>query len=367
MAEQATAAQAAQDVTTASTRMKKLLDEAVTKKASDLHITVGVPPVIRVDGKLMPVSGESVLTPQDSRKLAQSIMTESQVERLLARRELDFSFGYRTMRFRVNAFFERGNMSAALRLIPKEIRTLAELGLPSILERFTLPTQGLVLLTGPTGHGKSTTTAALIKHINDSRRTHVITIEDPIEYLFEHNKSIIQQREVGSDTLSFSRALRSALREDPNIVVLGEMRDLETIEAAMTVAETGHLVFATLHTNNAAQTADRIIDVFPPHQQPQVRTQLANVLVGIVSQRLLPRISGGRIAAAELLFANPAVRNTIREGKTHQLNNIIQISAADGMISLDKVLAELVTKGEVTIDDALTWAYDQKALKTMVY
>lgn len=358
---------ASQDVTTASARMKKLLDEAVTRNASDLHLSVGVPPVIRVDGKLMPVSGQELLTAQDTRKLTQSIMTESQLERLMARREVDFSFGYRSMRFRVNIFFERGNLAAALRLIPKDIKSMADLGLPKILENFTLPSQGLVLITGPTGHGKTTTVAALIRHINDTRRSHIVTIEDPIEYLFDHNKSIIQQRELGSDTLSFGRALRSALREDPNIVVVGEMRDLETIEAALTVAETGHLVFATLHTNNAAQTADRIIDVFPPHQQAQVRTQLANVLVGIVSQRLLPRISGGRLAAAEIMVANAAVRNVIREAKTHQLNNIIQISAGDGMISLDKVLAELVTKGEVTIDDALAWAFDQKAFKMMVY
>jgi twitching motility protein PilT len=355
------------DVTTTSARMKKLLDEAVSHKASDLHISVGVPPILRIDGKLTPVTGEEILTEDDTKKLCQSIMTPSQLERHHARRELDFSFGYKSMRFRVNAFFERGSMAAALRLIPKDIRTLEELGLPSALEKFTLPTQGLVLVTGPTGHGKTTTVAAMIRAINDARRTHIVTIEDPIEYLFEHNKSIIQQREIGSDTLSFSRALRSALREDPNIVVLGEMRDLETIEAAMTVAETGHLVLATLHTNNAAQTADRIIDVFPPHQQPQIRTQLANVLVGIISQRLLPRVSGGRIAAAEIMIANSAVRNVIREAKTHQLNNIIQLSAGEGMISLDKVLSELVTKGEVTIDDALTWAFDQKSFKAMVY
>ncbi len=355
------------DVTNASTRMKKLLDEAMSQKASDLHISVGIPPVIRVDGKLQPVAGESILTPADSKKLTQSIMTETQLERLAAKRELDFSFGYRAMRFRVNVFFERGNLACALRLIPKDLRSLEQLNLPTTLEKFTLPTQGLVLVTGPTGHGKTTTVSALLKLINDTRRSHIVTIEDPIEYLFEHNKSIIQQREVGSDTLSFARALRSALREDPNIVFLGEMRDLETVEAALTVAETGHLVFATLHTNNAAQTADRIIDVYPPHQQPQVRTQLANVLVGIISQRLLPRTSGGRIVASEIMIATSAVRNLIREGKTHQLNNVIQISGADGMISLDKVLAELVSKGEVTIDEALTWAYDQKALKAMIY
>lgn len=355
------------DVNTTSARMKKLLDEAVERKASDLHISVGVPPILRVDGKLVPVAGEEILNEEDTKKLCQSIMTPAQLERHHARRELDFSFGYKSMRFRVNAFFERGSMAAALRLIPKEIRSLEELGLPASLEKFTMPTQGLVLITGPTGHGKTTTVAAMVRSINDNRRTHIVTIEDPIEYLFEHNKSIIQQREIGSDTLSFARALRSALREDPNIVILGEMRDLETIEAAMTVAETGHLVLATLHTNNAAQTADRIIDVFPPHQQPQIRTQLANVLVGIVSQRLLPRVSGGRIAAAEIMIANSAIRNVIRESKTHQLNNIIQLSAGEGMIGLDKVLAELVTKGEITIDDALTWAFDQKSFKAMVY
>lgn len=353
--------------TTASTRMKKLLDEAIAKGASDLHLSVGLPPVIRIDGQLIAVAGEQALTPVDTQKLASSIMTETQLERLTAKREVDFSFGYQAMRFRVNVFHERGNTACALRLIPKQIRTLAELNLPTVLEKFTLPTQGLVLITGPTGHGKTTSVAALIKHINDTRRAHIITVEDPIEYLFEHNKSIIQQREVGSDTLSFARALRSALREDPNVVVLGEMRDLETIETTLTVAETGHLVFATLHTNNAAQTADRIIDVFPPHQQPQVKTQLANVLLGIVSQRLLPRVSGGRIVATEIMVANSAVRNVIRESKTHQLTNIIQTSAVEGMISLDKVLAELVSKGEVTIDEALIWAADPKAFKMMVY
>ncbi len=354
-------------ISTASTRMKKLLDEAIAKKASDLHVAVGVPPILRVDGKLAAVSGQDPLTPVETRKLAESLMTEAQLERLLEQRDIDFSFGYQTMRFRANIFFERGSIGVSLRLIPKELQSIGDLKLPSFLEKFTLPTQGLVLITGPTGHGKTTTVSALIKHINDTRREHIITIEDPIEYIFEHKKSVIQQREVGSDATSFASALRAALREDPNIVVLGEMRDLETIEAALTVAETGHLVFATLHTNNAAQTADRIIDVFPPHQQTQIRSQLANVLLGIVSQRLLPRVAGGRIVAAEIMIANAAVRNLIREGKAHQLNNIIQTSAAEGMIGLDKILAELVTKGEVTIDDALTWANDPKQFKSMVY
>ncbi len=351
----------------ASANMKKLLDEAISRSASDLHITNGLPPILRVDGTLLPIAGEKILSNAETQQLSESIMTETQIKQFVARREIDFSFGYQSMRFRANVFFERGTVACALRLIPKDVRGIEELSLPTVLEKFTLPTQGLVLVTGPTGHGKTTTVAALIKHINESRRAHIITIEDPIEYLFEHNKSIIQQREVGSDTLSFARALRAALREDPNIVFLGEMRDLETIEAALTVAETGHLVFATLHTNSAAQTADRIIDVFPPHQQPQVRTQLANVLLGIISQRLIPRVSGGRIVATEIMAANSAVRNIIREGKTHQLKNTIQTSAVEGMISLDKVLAELVSKGEITIDDALVWTSDPKAFKMMVY
>ena len=238
-------------------------------------------------------------------------------------------------------------MAASFRFIPRQIRNLQDLNLPPILERFTQSTQGLVIIAGPTGHGKSTTLAALVELINESRSDHIITIEDPIEYVFEHKKSNISQREVGSDTNTFGRALRAALREDPNVILVGEMRDLETIEAALTIAETGHLVLTTLHTNSAAQTADRIINVFPPHQQEQIRMQLANVLIGIVSQRLLPRVAGGRIVAAEILIANNAVRTMIREGKSHQVDNIISTSAAEGMIGLDKVLAELVSKGEI--------------------
>lgn len=348
-------------------QMKGLLDQAIEKKSSDLHLTVGIPPMLRIDGRLTPLVDEGVLTAETCEKLTLSIMTPEQVERLRQRKELDFSFGYQQMRFRTNVFYQKGYLSASLRLIPLSIKSMADLGLPPILERFTLPSQGFVIITGPTGHGKSTSLAALIDQINDSRSEHIITIEDPIEYVFEHKKSVISQREVGSDTNSFARALRSALREDPNVVLVGEMRDLETIDAALTLAETGHLVFTTLHTNSASQTADRIIDVFPPHQQQQVRMQLANVLLGVVSQRLLPRISGGRILACEIMLANSAVRNTIREGKTHQLPNIIQTSASEGMISLDKVLAELVSKGEITIDDALTWSLDPKAFKMMVY
>jgi len=350
-----------------TSQMKDLLDKAIEKNASDLHITVGLPPTIRIDGKLMPVTDAGVVTPESAQRLLVSIMNNDQMERLQQRKELDFSFGYQKMRFRTNAFYQKGNMGAALRLIPMSIKTMEELGVPPILERFTEPSQGFVIITGPTGHGKSTTIASLIHAINQKRSEHIITIEDPIEYVFEHNKSMIVQREVGSDTNSFSRALRSALREDPNVILVGEMRDLETIEAALTLAETGHLVFTTLHTNSAAQTADRIIDVFPPHQQQQVRMQLANVLLGVVSQRLLPKTNGGRVLATEIMVANSAVRNTIREGKTHQLPNIIQTSASEGMISLDKVLAELVSRGEITVDVALSWALDPKAFKMMVY
>ncbi len=352
---------------TLSQSMQKLLDLSIERKASDLHLTAGVPPTMRIDGQLVPVAGESALTHETVAGLVQSFMTAEQLERLKLRKEVDFSFGYNDTRFRTNTYFQKGNLAASLRLIPKIIKNLQELGLPPILDKFTAPSQGFFIITGPTGHGKSTTLAAMINQINHTRADHIVTIEDPIEYVFEHDKSIISQREVGSDTNSFARALRSALREDPNIVLVGEMRDLETIDAALTLAETGHLVFTTLHTNSAAQTADRVIDVFPPHQQQQVRMQLANVLLGVVSQRLIPRTSGGRIAACEIMVANSAVRATIREGKTHQLPNVIQTSAAEGMISLDKVLAELVSKGEITIDNALTWALDPKGFKMMVY
>lgn len=352
---------------TLSAEVQRLLDYAISQNASDLHVTVGAPPIIRVDGRLLAVKGEEVVTPDIAKGFVEGLTPPEQLERLEQRKEIDFSFGYKNTRYRTNIYFQKGYLAAALRLIPSKIRTIAELGLPPILEKFTTPSQGFFIITGPTGHGKSTTLAAMVDHINETRTEHIVTIEDPIEYVFEHKKSLISQREVGSDTNSFARALRAVLREDPNVVLLGEMRDLETIEAALTVAETGHLVFTTLHTNSAAQTADRIIDVFPPHQQQQVRQQLASVLLGVVSQRLIPKTNGGRVVAAEIMVADSAVRNLIREGKTHQLQNVIQTSAAAGMISLDKVLAELVARGEITLDDALTWALDPKAFKMMVY
>ena len=343
-----------------------IMAEAVKRNASDIHITAGIPVMLRTDGRLEPYQSE--LDKKHSESIILSFMDDFQKERLKREKEVDFSFSYeKDVRFRVNLFYQRGDLSASMRLIPSKIQTFEELGLPPVIEKFTTPSQGFVIATGPTGHGKSTTLASMVDHINHTRKEHIITIEDPIEYMFKNDKSVIEQREVYSDTRSFARALRSALREDPNVILIGEMRDLETISAALTLAETGHLVYTTLHTNDAAQTADRIIDVFPPHQQQQVRQQLANVLLGVVSQRLLPRVSGGRIIACEILIANNAVRNVIREGKTHQLPNIIQTSVSEGMITLDKVLAELVSKGEVSLDDALAWASDPKSFKMKVY
>ena len=343
-----------------------IMAEAVKRNSSDIHITANVPVMLRIDGKLEPYQDQ--LDKKHSESIILSFMDDFQKERLKREKEVDFSFSYeKDVRFRVNVFYQRGDLSASMRLIPSKIKTFEELGLPPVIEKFTTPSQGFVIVTGPTGHGKSTSLASMVDHINHTRKEHIITIEDPIEYMFKNDKSIIEQREVYSDTRSFARALRSALREDPNVILIGEMRDLETISAALTLAETGHLVYTTLHTNDAAQTADRIIDVFPPHQQQQVRQQLANVLLGVVSQRLLPRSSGGRIIACEILIANNAVRNVIREGKTHQLPNIIQTSVSEGMITLDKVLAELVSKGEVSLDDALAWASDPKSFKMKVY
>jgi twitching motility protein PilT len=281
--------------------------------------------------------------------------------------EFDFSFAFGDLgRFRVNAFHERGNLAAALRLIPNEILTIEQLGLPPVVTKFAAYPRGLVLITGPTGSGKSTTLAAIIHKINIEQAKHIITIEDPIEYAHKSLKSVIVQREVHYDTYSFSAALRSALREDPDVVLIGEMRDLETIASAITIAETGHLVLATLHTNSASQSIDRMIDVFPPHQQPQIRAQLSNILMSICSQRLIPTIGGGRIAAAEILAATPAVRNIIREGKTHQLEAVIQTGAEYGMQSMDKTLAQLVHAGTITYDEARNYAIDLDELDRLM-
>lgn len=344
-----------------------LLDKAIERGASDIHIIGGVAPTIRVDTQLILLDG-AAFSPEKATELITSFIGPQMLERITTtRKELDFSFTYRDLRFRANVFFTRGSLSISLRLLPAATKNLEQLGLPPVVGKLIEHNQGLVIIAGPTGHGKSTTLAAMINQISAERRGHIITIEDPIEYVFDHKKSIVSQREVGSDTPSFASALRAALREDPDVVLVGEMRDLETMEAALQTAETGHLVLTTLHTNSAAQSADRIIDVFPPHQQGQVRTQLSEVLLGICSQRLMPRVQGGRVLATEVMVANSAVRSLIREGKTYQIPNLIQTSAAEGMASLDKSLADLVNRGEISVDDALAWSLDPKALKMMIY
>lgn len=348
-------------------RIEILLEEVIKKKASDMHIQVGLPPMLRIDGSLVPVTGAVPLDEEAVESLIFVILDDEQKQTLLKDKEFDFSFAFGDLgRFRVNAFHERGNLAAALRLIPNDLLTVEQLGLPPIVNKFAEYPRGLVLVTGPTGSGKSTSLAALIHKINTEQNKHIITIEDPIEYLHKSQKSVIVQREVHYDTYSFSAALRSALREDPDVVLLGEMRDLETIASAITMAETGHLVFATLHTNSASQSIDRMVDVFPPHQQPQIRAQLANILMAVCSQRLAPAIGGGRIAAAEILVATPAVRNIIREGKTHQLEAVIQTGAEFGMQSMDKTLVNLVHAGSITFDEARNLAVDIDELERLM-
>ncbi|HPF31187.1 MAG TPA: type IV pilus twitching motility protein PilT [Candidatus Saccharibacteria bacterium] len=340
-------------------RIEALLEDVVRKHASDLHLQVGLPPLLRIDGSLVPIPGLDVLDEQTVEMLVFAVLDQDQRQILLKDKEFDFSFAFGTLgRFRVNAFHERGNLAAALRLIPNEIKTITELGLPNVVMSFADYPRGLVLITGPTGSGKSTTLAALVDKINTERSSHIITIEDPIEFTHKSKKSAVVQREVHYDTYSFSAALRSSLRQDPDVVLIGEMRDLETISAAITIAETGHLVFATLHTNSASQSVDRMIDVFPPHQQPQIRAQLSNILMAICSQRLIPAIGGGRLVASEILIANPAVRNIIREGKAHQLDAVIQTGADQGMQTMDRNLVNLVQNGTVTYDSAREVAVD---------
>jgi twitching motility protein PilT len=351
----------------AQPRIEVLLEEVIKKKASDLHLQVGLPPMLRVDGALKQVSGTEILNEETIEALVFALLDDDQKQILLKDKEFDFSFAFGDLgRFRVNAFHERGNLAAALRLIPSELLSVEQLGLPNIVNKFAEYPRGLVLVTGPTGSGKSTTLAAMIHKINNERAEHIVTIEDPIEFTHKSLKSVIVQREVHYDTFSFSAALRSSLRQDPDVVLIGEMRDLETIAAAITIAETGHLVFATLHTNSAAQSIDRMIDVFPPHQQPQIRSQLSNILMAICSQRLIPAIGGGRIAAAEILVATPAVRNIIREGKTHQLDAVIQTGAEYGMQSMDKTLVSLIHSGTITYEEARNYAVDLEELDRLM-
>ncbi len=352
----------------AELKIETLLEEVVKQNSSDLHLSVGAPPTLRIDGSLVPVAGTEVLSEADVEKLIYAVVDDVQKDILLKDKEVDFSFAFGDIaRFRANAFHQKGNLSLSLRLIPAKIRTVADLGLPESINRFTDIPRGLVLVTGPTGSGKSTTLAALIDKINTEKAVHIITIEDPIEYTHNNKKSLIEQREVHYDTRSFAAALRSALREDPDVVLIGEMRDLETISAAITIAETGHLVLATLHTNNAAQSIDRMVDVFPPYQQQQIRVQLSNILQGVVSQRLIPSIGGGRVAAAEIMVSTPAVRNIVREGKTHQLDAVIQTGADQGMIQMDKALAQLVKAGRITQDEARGYCIDVEEFERLLH
>lgn len=340
-------------------RIEILLEEVVRRRASDLHLQVGLPPMIRIDGTLEPVAGFNALDEPAVESLVFAILDADQQQVLEKDKEFDFSFAFGTLgRFRVNAFHERGNLAAALRLIPNEMKSITDLGVPPVVTSFSDFPRGLVLVTGPTGSGKSTTLASLVDRINEEKSYHIITIEDPIEFTHKSKRSVVVQREVHYDTFSFSAALRSSLRQDPDVVLIGEMRDLETISAAITIAETGHLVLASLHTNSAAQSVDRMVDVFPPHQQPQIRAQLANILMAVCSQRLVPAIGGGRVVAAEILVANPAVRNIIREGKTHQLDAVIQTGAEEGMQTMDRTLVGLVQDGTITYDDARSFAVD---------
>ncbi len=336
--------------------IQQLFAEAVRTEASDLHLIVGFPPMLRIAGQLRPISGLSPLTAQDSQALAQSTLNDQQKDLLLSNREIDVSVSSPVGRFRANIYYQKDSIGGAYRLISSKIKSLEELGVPAICHEFVKLRQGLVLVTGPTGHGKSTTLAAMIQQINQTRALHIVTIEDPIEYIYPKGLSIISQREMHQDTHSWNLALRSVLREDPDVVLVGEMRDFETIAAALTVAETGHLVFATLHTNSASQTIDRVVDVFPENQQSQVRLQLSLVLEGVISQRLIPAIGGGRVAVGEILTGTPAVRTTIRDGKTHLLDNVIQTSAEFGMMTLETSLARSVREGRISVEIATAFA-----------
>lgn len=337
--------------------MAQLLDYAIQRNASDLHLIVGVAPTLRIDGALIPIGQTPAVDKEWAKELVFELLTSQQKDFLLQNKEIDFSVALGDKgRFRVNAYYQQGTLSAALRLISTKIRTIEELNLPDICHQFAKLKAGFVLVTGPTGHGKSSTLAAIIEKINTTRAEHIVTIEDPIEYIYKNQKSIVVQRELRRDTLSWKIALRSVLREDPNVVLIGEMRDFETIAAALTIAETGHLVFATLHTNSAAQTIDRIVDVFPEHQQAQVRMQLSNTLEVVFSQRLLPAEGGGRAVVAEVLLGSSAVKTNIREGKTHLIDNIIQTSGELGMMTLEASLVQKIQAGKISMETAKAWS-----------
>lgn len=346
---------------------KELLKTAVDANASDLHITVGLPPMLRVNGRLNPI-GEEKLKPEDTEVFAKSILTSEQWKKYNELGEYDFSYSESGIgRFRVNAYRQRGSNAIAIRLVALAMPTLESLGMPKILNELCQRQRGLVLVTGPTGSGKSTTLAAMINEINKTRTCHVITIEDPVEYMHRHNKSIVNQREIGEDTRSYSNALRAVLREDPDVILIGEMRDLDSIAIAITAAETGHLVFSTLHTIGAAKTIDRIVDVFPPYQQQQVKVQLAAVIEGVISQQLLVRQDdSGRVAALEIMIATSAVRNLVREGKTHQLDSIIQTGGKYGMKTMDMSLVGLYKSGIISYEEAMTYCIDRDIVMRLI-
>ncbi len=349
---------------THSPALSHLIDTLIKENASDLHLSEGRHPTVRAAGFLVPLANEAVITREVADSFLQEMISKEQYAQFKNTKELDFSFSYEDkVRFRGNAFIQQGQVGIALRLIPKVIRTLEELKLPPILASFAEKRQGFFLVVGPVGQGKTTTLAALVEMINQNRSEHIITIEDPIEYVYEQKKSIIDQREVGIDTATFEQALVSALRQDVNVLMIGEMRGHETMAAAVTAAETGHLVFATLHPNNAAQTIDRIIDSFPPNQQEQIRIQLSSSLLGIFSQRLIPRISGGLVPAYELLIANNATSNLIREKRTHEINTVIETGMEEGMIDMSRSLAELVRQGEITVENAYLHSTNPKVLE----
>lgn len=342
----------------------ELIEFGISRNASDLHITVGIPPIFRVNGYLEKY-GNKPLKPEDTMKLLKSVLSEKDIKILNKKGEIDLSFSSPGIgRFRVNAYKQRGSYGMALRIIPLRIPTMEELGLPLVLKDLARIPRGLILVTGPTGSGKSTTLASMIDQINRERSCHILTLEDPIEYLHKHNKSMVNQREIGTDSLNFNNALRAALRQDPDVILVGEMRDLETISIALTAAETGHLVFSTLHTLGASKTIDRIIDVFPPHQQQQIRIQFASVIQGIISQQLLSKIDGsGRVAAFEVMVATPAIRNLIREEKSHQIDTVIQTGSKFGMETMDNAILDLYNKGLISKETALNQAYNADLLR----
>jgi twitching motility protein PilT len=344
-----------------------LVSTVIKQNASDLHLSEGRNPTIRVGGLLVPLLNKKQLTKEDTMKFMEVLLTPVDKELFLKTKEIDFSYAYKNLaRFRGNGYFQQGTVSFALRLIPKRIRSFEELGLPPILERFCEKQQGFFLVVGPVGHGKTTTLATMIDRINESRAEHIITIEDPIEYTYEQKKSIIDQREVRLDTADFPTGLNSVFREDIDVILIGEMRNNETVSTAVTAAETGHLVFSTLHTNNAAQTINRIIDSFPAHQQDQIRVQLSSTLSGIFSQRLVPRIAGGLVPAYELLIVNSAVSNLIREKRIHEINSLIETSVEQDMIDMNRCLADLVRKGEVTVETAIQYSPNPKVLERLI-